>query len=77
MIEYSQFRNFLEDNRYSLLFNREFERQHPGYYLDANLWEILGGDEHFFARAFDWSASLQGRDFWKEVSDKWYSLKIK
>ena len=77
MIEYTQFRNFLEENGYSLLFNREFERQHPGYHLDRNLWDILGGDEYFFARAFDWSVSPQGRDFWKEVSDKWYSLNIK
>lgn len=77
MIEYNKFRNFLEDNGYSQEFSLEFERQHPGYHLDANLWDILGGDECFLARAFDWSTTPQGRDFWKDISDKWYSFNIK
>ena len=39
--------------------------------MDANLWDILGGDEYFLSRAFDWSATSQGRDFWKDISEKW------
>ena len=52
-------------------FDLEFERQNPGYHMDANLWDILGGDEYFLSRAFDWSVTSQGRDFWKDISEKW------
>lgn len=76
MIEYSQFRNFLEHNGYTKEFDIEFERQHPGYHMDANLWEILGADEYFLARAFDWMETAQGREFWAEVDLKWYSAYI-
>ena len=39
--------------------------------MDANLWDILGGDEYFLSRAFDWSVTSQGRDFWKDIDEKW------
>jgi hypothetical protein len=71
MISYETFSTFLTESGCANQFDIEFERQNPGYHLDANLWDILGGDEYFLSRAFDWSATSQGRDFWKDISEKW------
>jgi len=68
---FEEFMSFLTENRCIKEFDLEFERQSPGYHLDANLWDILGGDEYFLSRAFDWSVTLQGRDFWKDIDEKW------
>lgn len=68
---FQEFMSFLMENGCMKEFDLEFERQSPGYHLDANLWDILGGDEYFLSRAFDWSATSQGRDFWKDISEKW------
>lgn len=71
MISYETFSTFLTESGCANQFDIEFERQNPGYHMDANLWDILGGDEYFLSRAFDWSATSQGRDFWKNISEKW------
>ena len=52
-------------------FNQAFALRNPGYVLDAALWEILGGDEFFLGRAFDWSETPEGREFWKEIDLAW------
>ena len=74
MISYETFSTFLTESGCANQFDIEFERQNPGYHMDANLWDILGGDEYFLSRAFDWSATSQGRDFWKDISEKWCHL---
>ena len=71
MISYETFSTFLTESGCANQFDIEFERQNPGYHMDANLWDILGGDEYFVSRAFEWSATSQGRDFWKNISEKW------
>ena len=71
MISYETFSTFLTESGCAKQFGIEFERQNPGYHMDANLWDILGGDEYFLSRAFDWSVTSQGRDFWKDISEKW------
>ena len=71
MISYETFSTFLTESGCANQFDIEFERQNPGYHMDANLWDILGGDEYFLSRAFDWSATSQGRDFWKDIDEKW------
>ena len=71
MISYETFSTFLTESGCANQFDIEFERQNPGYHMDANLWDILGGDEFFLSRAFDWSVTSQGRDFWKDISEKW------
>ena len=71
MISYETFSTFLTESGCANQFDIEFERQNPGYHMDANLWDILGGDEYFLSRAFDWSVTSQGRDFWKDISEKW------
>ena len=72
MISYETFSTFLTESGCANQFDIEFERQNPGYHMDANLWDILGGDEYFLSRVFDWSVTSQGRDFWKDISEKWY-----
>lgn len=39
--------------------------------LNARLWEILGDDESFFGRAFDWTKTTLGRDFWAKIDREW------
>ena len=68
---FEEFMSFLMENGCLKEFDLEFERQSPGYHLDANLWDILGGDEYFLSRAFDWSVTSQGRYFWKDIDEKW------
>ena len=71
MIAYGTFIQFLHEKGCHKEFNEAFQAQAPGYRMDASLWDILGGDEYFLSRAFDWSATSQGRDFWKDISEKW------
>ena len=68
---FEEFMSFLMENGCLKEFDLEFERQSPGYHLDANLWDILGGDEYFLSRACDWSVTSQGRDFWKDIDEQW------
>jgi len=68
---YRIFREFLEERGCKKAFDQAFALQNPGYVLDAALWDILGGDEFFLGRAFDWSETPEGRDFWKEIDLAW------
>lgn len=70
---FEEFMSFLMENCCMKEFDLEFERQSPGYHLDANLWDILGGDECFLGRAFDWTETEQGREFWAVLDRQWYS----
>lgn len=74
MNTYQIFRTFLEERGWTNDFDIAFENQLPGYVLDATLWDIMGGDEFFLARAFDWVLAPQGRDFWVKVDREWYKL---
>lgn len=73
MISYETFSTFLTESGCANQFDIEFERQNPGYHMDANLWDILGGDEYFLARAFDWSTTREGRSFWARLDSEWNS----
>ena len=68
---YRLFRSFLEERGCEKAFEEAFGNQHPGYVLDAVLWRIIGGDEFFLGRAFDWSETSQGHDFWLEIDKEW------
>lgn len=74
MDTYQAFRDFLDDRGYAKEFDQAFYNAHPGYRLDDNLWEVLGGDECFLGRAFDWEGTPQGRSFWAEIDREWYTL---
>lgn len=73
---FNMFMNFIQVAGCSREFNMEFERQNPGYHLDENLWDILGGDEFIFGRIFDWEQTHQGREFWAKIDKEWYELAI-
>ena len=71
---YLTFRSFLKDRGCEHEFEEALGSQFPGYRLDANLWDILGGDEFFLGRIFDWTMTAQGRDYWAQIDSEWYDL---
>lgn len=73
-MDYWTFRNFLEDRGCMKEFEEAFISQHPGYRLDKTLWNIFGGDEFFFGRAFDWAKTKEGREFWSKIDRDWYRV---
>ena len=40
--------------------------------LDETLADILVIDEGFFGRVFRWDLTPEGREFWKDIDDKWW-----
>ena len=71
---YLTFRSFLRDRGCEREFEEAIGSQFPGYRLDANLWDNLGGDEFFMGRIFDWTKTAQGRDYWAQIDSAWYEL---
>ena len=76
MYPYLTFRRFLKERGCEREFEEAFGIQNPGYRLDASLWDIMCGDEFFLGRAFDWSSTNEGREFWARIDSKWYTLCI-
>lgn len=68
---YNLFRRFLEDRGCEKEFEEAFAGENPGYVLNAALWNILGGDEFFLGRAFNWSATKEGRAYWAAIDREW------
>jgi hypothetical protein len=64
---YNTFRQFLEERGCEKAFDQAFALQNPGYLLDAALWDILGGDEFFLGRAFDWSETPEDCNFYRSL----------
>lgn len=77
MKAYGTFIQFLHEKGCHKEFNEAFQAQAPGYRLDANLWDILGGDEYIFGRIFDWEQTQQGRQFWAQIDKEWYNYSSK
>ena len=76
MNRYKAFRDFLDNRGYAKEFDLAFYNAYPGYHLDNNLWDILGGDECFLGRVFDWERTPQGRSFWEKIDREWYKLSL-
>ena len=76
MYPYLTFRRFLKERGCEREFEEAFGIQNPGYRLDATLWDIMCGDEFFLGRAFDWSSTKEGREFWARIDSEWYTLCI-
>ena len=36
--------------------------------------ELLGTDESLFDWCFDWSETVEGREYWKEIDRKWFEV---
>jgi len=69
---YSVFRQFLRDNGCEEQFDSAFHTQCGANVLDEALAEILVIDESFINRCFDWSSTAEGRQFWKNLDEKWW-----
>ena len=77
MCTYKDLIIFLDENRFKKEFERAFYLFNRYHSLTEGLWCILGGDECFIGRAFDWSETPQGYDYWHAIDNKWYSLNVK
>jgi len=71
---YETFRKFLRDNDCEQQFDNAFYTQCGANVLDETLADILVIDETFLNRCFDWSKTVEGRQFWKDLDDKWWKF---
>ena len=73
MRNYNAFIEFLEKNKCRKQFETAFYRFNRCHKLSYGLWQIMGGDESFIGRAFDWSNTPEGYDYWLDIDNKWYN----
>jgi len=71
---YKTFRKFLRDNDCERQFDNAFYTQCGANVLDENLADFLVIDETFLNRCFDWTKTVEGRRFWKDLDDKWWKF---
>ena len=55
-------------------FDRAFAAYNHFAVLDFNLWELIGTDESLFGWCFDWSETVEEREYWKEIDRKWFEV---
>ena len=77
MYSYREFLLFLEDNRCRKEFETAFYSYNRCHRLSEGLWNIMGGDECFISRAFDWTETKEGREFWAILDNAWYEVYVK
>ena len=68
---YALFRWFLVRSGCEREFDRAFYEQNGSTAFDEAMWLLLGGDENAMARMFDWTATPEGRPFWRRIDEKW------
>lgn len=73
MGSYNEFLDFLEANNCRKQFEKAFYSYNKCHKLSQDLWNLMGGDECFVGRAFDWSKTSEGYDFWLGIDIKWYN----
>lgn len=71
-ISYDFFLDFLQENSCERQFKTAFECQNANLVMDNRLWEMLSPDEALFGFIFNWADTAEGRDYWKEIDEKWY-----
>ena len=69
---YQTFRQFLRDNDCERQFDTAFYVQCGAKVLGETLADILVIDEGFFGRVFRWDLTPEGREFWKDIDNKWW-----
>lgn len=69
-ITYARFRKFLNEMGCAGAFDRAFWAHNHCTSLDESLWEA-GEAEFIFGHAFDWSATPEGREFWRQIDRAW------
>ena len=70
---YQTFRKFLRTNHCERQFDDAFYAQCGACMLDETLADILVIDEGFFGRVFRWDLTPEGRKFWLDIDEKWWS----
>lgn len=73
MRKYIDFIEFLESNKCRTQFETAFYLFNRYHRLSYGLWQIMDGDECFIGRAFDWSKTPEGYDYWLDIDNKWYN----
>ena len=73
MSDYRTFRLFLREHGCEAAFDRAYYQYNDFTLLDEALWEASDA-ECIFGHAFDWKATLEGREYWLEIDRKWYRL---
>lgn len=68
---YQDFRLFLGRMGCEEAFDRAFFAHNSGTLLDESLWES-GEAEFVIGHAFDWSATPEGGDYWREIDRLWW-----
>lgn len=68
---YNLFVQFLREHRCESAFNENFHTFNRYTVFCRDIWGIMGADEYFLNRAFDWSKTPQGRGFWKNLDVLW------
>lgn len=76
MSSYRKFIEFLDENGCRMQFEKAFYLFNRCHRLSEGLWKILGADECFIGRAFDWSDTPEGYDYWLSIDNKWYNQNI-
>lgn len=71
-LSYDFFLDFLRENSCEHQFKVAFERQNTNLIMDERLWEMLSPDEALFGFIFNWAVTAEGRDYWKDIDEKWY-----
>ena len=77
MEKFQKFVEFLESMSCRKEFNEAFYIQNPGLTLNAKIWDILGADECFVGKAFDWAQTEQGHDYWFKIDEALYEYYLK
>lgn len=77
MEKFQKFIEFLESMGCREEFYAAFYRQNPGLTFNAKIWDIMGADECFVGKAFDWELTEQGHDYWFKIDEAWYDYYLK
>ena len=72
-ISYAEFLSFLRENNCEVQFTRAFHDQNGCHFMDERLWELMQADECFFNQAFNWSRTVEGREFWHRIDELWFA----
>lgn len=67
---YDHFRSFLRAEGCEEAFDNAFYRFNAFTALDEQLWEA-GEPEYVLCHAFDWAATPEGREYWREIDHRW------
>ncbi|MBO7198130.1 MAG: hypothetical protein J6V28_04970 [Tidjanibacter sp.] len=72
MVSYEDFELFLREQECEEAFHRAFRAHNDATNMDPQLWEASADAATFLGRAFRWSETPEGRDFWQQIDLLWH-----